>query len=151
MIKQIADDTGTPAQHLRALNKIIFYTPTECSTDSRNQDVDELIADHVHDREETQHRLYNERLSATIEEVNRDMYGPRDAPSQLTGEPAHIRVQTGSGDLLRAPPIPSVPTISGDLLRPPSLPSVPTGFGDLLRPPSPQQPFQNVLVHESRI
>ena len=33
-----------------------------------------------------------------IDEVGRDVHGPRDVPSQLTGEPAHMRVPTGSGD-----------------------------------------------------
>ena len=73
------------------------------------------------------------------EEVDRDMYRPRDVPSQLTSEPANMRVPTGSGGPLRPPSLPNVPTASGDLLR------VPTGSGDLLRPPSPQQPFQNLL------
>ena len=151
MIRHIAAAPGTPAQRLRALIKILLISPTARLADSRNQDADELIADHAHDLEKDQRRLYNERIRALIEEVDRDMYGPRDAPSQLTGEPAHMRVPTGSCDLLRAPSLPSVPTGSGDLLRPPSLPSVPTGFGDLLGPPSPQQPFQNLLFTRAEV
>ena len=76
-----------------------------------------------------------------IDEVGRDMHGPRDVPSQLTGEPAHMRVPTGSGDLFRPPSLPRVPNGSGDLLR------VPNGSGDLLQPPSPPQPFPKFTVH----
>ena len=54
------------------------------------------------------------------------MYGPKDAPSQLTAESANIRVPIGSGDLFRPPsPPPPPPSIS---LRP----RVPTRSGDLL-------------------
>ena len=74
MIRQIAAATGTPAQHLRALIKIILISPTASLADSRHQDVDELIADHAHDLDEEHRRLYNERIRALIEEVDRDMY-----------------------------------------------------------------------------
>ena len=50
-----------------------------------------------------------------IDEVGRDMHGPRDVPSQLTGKPSNMRVPTGSGDLFRPPSLPRVPTGSGDL------------------------------------
>ena len=62
LIRQIAVDTGTPAQMLRAYNRRTFSTPTESSADSRTQAVDELLADQVRDLEEEQRRLHDERL-----------------------------------------------------------------------------------------
>ena len=123
MIRQIAFDTGTLAQHLRPLRRIILNLPTDSLAEARNPDFDALLADQVHDLEEEQRRLYNERLRAMIEEVDREMYGPRDVPSQLTDESVHVRVPAASGDLFRPPSFPRVPIGSCDLLR------VPTGPG----------------------
>ena len=62
MVRQIAADTGAPAELLSALNRLTFNTPTDSLVDARHQDVDELIADHVHDLEDEHRRLYIARL-----------------------------------------------------------------------------------------
>ena len=54
MIRQIAAATGQSAQMLRALNGRIFHTPPDSLADSRNQDADEVIADHIQQQEEEQ-------------------------------------------------------------------------------------------------
>ena len=74
MIRQIAAASGTPARHLTALIKILLICPTASLADSRHQDLDELIAGHAHDLDDEHRRLYNERIRALIEEVDRDMY-----------------------------------------------------------------------------
>ena len=68
MLRQIAMATGTSAQVLRAFNRRTLNTPTERLADSRTDDVDELIADQAHALEEEHRRLYDERLSAMMEE-----------------------------------------------------------------------------------
>ena len=60
MIRQIAAATGQSAQMLRALNRRRVYTPTDSLADSRFQDFEEEIADHLQQREEEQHRLHDE-------------------------------------------------------------------------------------------
>ena len=47
MIRQIAAATGQSAQMLRALNRIRFNTLPDSMGDSRNQDVDKVIAEHI--------------------------------------------------------------------------------------------------------
>ena len=51
MIGQNVADNRTLAQLLRAYNRRTCNTPTESLTDSRTDDVDEIIADLVQERE----------------------------------------------------------------------------------------------------
>ena len=52
MIRQIAAATGQSAQMLRALNRRRFNTPPDSLADSRNQNVDDVIADNTQQQEE---------------------------------------------------------------------------------------------------
>ena len=108
MFRQIFADTGTLAQLLRTFNRISFNTLIESVTACRTDDVDELIADQVHNLEEEQRRGDGERLRALIVDIDRDMYSPSDAPSRLAEESANIRipstgllqpVPTGTGNI----------------------------------------------------
>ena len=121
MIRQIATDSGTSAQLLRAHNKRTFNTHTEDLAYSRTYDVDELIADHAHELADEQRRLREERLRAMRAVVDGGMHRPSDVPSQLVG------------DTIRIPSI--------GMLQP-----VPIGSGYVLRPSAPPQttrsPFQ---------
>ena len=122
MIRQIAPATGQSAQMLRALNRRRFNTPPDSLADSRNQDVDEVIADHIQQQEEEQRRLNDERLRAMMAQLEREWFGDNYDPAQFAADYARMYpppVPIGSGDL------PPVPTGSRDLR------SVPTGSGDL--------------------
>ena len=57
---------------LRALNRRRLNTPPDSLADSRNQDVDEVIADHIQPQEEEQRRLNDERLRAMMAELERE-------------------------------------------------------------------------------
>ena len=115
MIRQIAAATGQSAQMLRALNRRRFNTPPDSLADSRNQDVDEVIADHIQQQEEEQRRLNDERLDAMYNEIWREWFGDNYDPVQFAAESAGSLppVPTGSGDRR------SVPTgsVSSDPLR----------------------------------
>ena len=54
MIREIAETTGQSAQMLRALFRRRLNTLPDSLADSRNQDVDEVIADHSQQQEEEQ-------------------------------------------------------------------------------------------------
>ena len=54
MIGRIAAATGQFAHMRRALNRRRFNTPPDSIADSRSQDVDEVIADHIQQQEEEQ-------------------------------------------------------------------------------------------------
>ena len=83
MIRQIAVATGRSAQMLRALNRRRFNTPPDSLADSRNQDVDEVIADHIHHQEEEQRKLNDEWLRAMMAELEREWFGDKNDPSQF--------------------------------------------------------------------
>ena len=120
MIRQIAADTGQSAQTLRALNRRRLYTPPASLANSRNQDVDEVIADHIQHQVEEQRRFNDERLMAMHNELWREWFGENYDHAQFPAESAGSQppAPTGSGHLR------SVPTGSGDLR------SFPTGSGD---------------------
>ena len=52
MIRQMATDTGQSAQILRAMIMRRFNATPDSLADSSNQDVDEVLADHIHQQEE---------------------------------------------------------------------------------------------------
>ena len=86
MIRQIAAATGQSAQMLRALNRRRFNTPPDSLADSRNQDVDEVIADHIQQQEEEQRRLNDERLRAMMAELEREWFGDNYDPVQFVAD-----------------------------------------------------------------
>ena len=78
MIRHITSDTGASAQLLSAFNNKTSNIPTESLADSRTQDVDELIADHVHDLEEEQRKVHDKRLRVMMEDIDREMFTTSD-------------------------------------------------------------------------
>ncbi len=80
MLRQIAADAGLFSPMLFSFNMITFNTRIEGLIYYRSDDVDELVADQVHDLEEEQRRLYDERLRGLMEDRYRDIYRPSDVP-----------------------------------------------------------------------
>ena len=68
---------------LRALNRRRLNTPPDSLADSRNQDVDEVIADHLQPQEEEERRLNDERLRAMMAELEREWFGDNYDPVQF--------------------------------------------------------------------
>ena len=75
MIRQIAAATGQSDQMLRAFNRRRLNTPPDSLPDSRNQDVDEVMADHIQQQEEERRRLNDERLRAMMADLKRKWFG----------------------------------------------------------------------------
>ena len=75
MIRQIAAATGQSDQMLRAFNRRRLNTPPDSLPDSRNQDVDEVIADHIQPQEKERRRLNDERLRAMMADLKRKWFG----------------------------------------------------------------------------
>ena len=71
---------------LRALNRRRLNTPPDSLADSRNQDVDEVIADHIQQQEEEQRRLNDERLRAMMAELEREWFGDNYDPVQFVAD-----------------------------------------------------------------
>jgi hypothetical protein len=92
-IRQIAAATGQSAQMLRALNRRRFNTPPDSLVDSRFEDVDSEIADHL--QEEEQRRLNNERIDAIRNELWREWFGEDYDPAQIRAAAAGSLQQLG--------------------------------------------------------